>query len=64
MIDQQLAEQNAIAGWRPCEGTSRGRHDLRLSEAQFVAGEFVDDPVYAYIPCARCPVSIRARVLA
>lgn len=58
---RSLKSQNNGKGgggaWLDCE--ARGRtHRWLLSRAQFVGA----DPVAAYVPCARCPVSRRQTV--
>lgn len=42
--------------WKQCEDD---QHDLSFENAQAVVG---DGQAHVYIPCTRCPVSIRKEV--
>lgn len=48
---ERLATQNELESWRSCEARGR-KHQLDEARAQRVGDA-------RYIPCRRCPVSIR-----
>lgn len=54
-LDQQLADQNRLRSWRPCDVAG-------LKHRWGVAQRVTDPnggPTAFYWPCGRCPVSVR-----